>query len=402
MAADLIDLDTAWTLIERHTPQLGTETVRLANAAGRVLAVDVHADRDAPPFARAAMDGYAVRSGDVASAAPEAPTQLEVIGESRPGQAFTGAARPGTAVRVMTGAAVAAGWDAVVPVEETSGFGPGPVHVRRAVAPGMHIAPRASERRAGERIYAPGRVLGAMDIGALAMLGVGEIHVSRRPTVAVLSTGDELVPVDTLPDAWHIRDSNAPMVAALAARSATLLDVGTARDDREALAAAIGRGLAADLLFLSGGVSMGAYDFVGDVLAAAGVTLHFRRVSLQPGKPVTFGTHARGAVLALPGNPVSALTTFRLFGASVLARLQGARDTRPRWPRCRARFSWERRNPKCLVLPGRLADAGASVERVAYRGSGDLLAYADADCQIVLPEAITHLQPGDWVPVWPF
>ncbi len=398
MPESLIEVEAAWDRIEQLVQPLASEDVALGSAVGRVLASAVHCDRDYPPFARAAMDGFAVRAAEVAAARPGAAVQLQVIGECTPGIAFHGPARDGTAIRIMTGAAVPDGWDCVVPVEHTSGFGGETVQVTQALGAGDNIVPRGVERRAHERVYEPGRALAAADVGALAMLGTHRVHVHRLPTLAILSTGNELVSHDRAVEALQIRDSNAPMLAALAAARASVRMLGHAADSRQDLVAQIVRGLQSDLMIVTGGVSKGAYDFVGEVLQSAGVRLHFAGVSLQPGKPVAFGTHATGAVLALPGNPVSALTTFRLFGLPVLLRLQGALATRPVWTPLRARFSWVRRNPKCLVLPGRRDDG---VERVPYAGSGDLLAYARADCQIVLNRGIDRVEPGDMVPVWP-
>jgi molybdopterin molybdotransferase len=400
MGREQIAVEEAWRRIETAIEPLPAEKVRLEHASGRVIASPVHTDREYPPFDRAAMDGFAVRSVDVAAAAGS-PIGLEVVGESTPGRPFTGHPRPGTAVRIMTGAPVPAGWDSVVPVESTSGFASGPVQVRASSRPGENIVRRGVERASGEALFEPGHRLSVADIGILAMVGASELHVTRRPRVAVLSTGNELVRFDAAPNAVQIRDSNGPMLATLAAAEAEVTSATTAPDEPGALAAAIEAGLAADLFLTSGGVSAGAYDQVGSTLATAGVRSHFERVALQPGAPTLFGTHASGAVLALPGNPVSALVTFRLFALPALRRLQGEPDVRPRWERAEARFAWERRSAKCILFPGRRVAGGAAVERVPYAGSGDLLAYARADCHIVLPPEVPAIRPGDSVHVWP-
>jgi molybdopterin molybdotransferase len=299
----------------------------------------------------------------------------------------------------MTGAAVPEGWDAVVPVEEASGFAAAEVEIRATVSPDQNVTRRGRERRAGEALLAPGRRLGAADVGALAMVGAARPRVGRRARVAVLATGNELVAHDGSPGPFAIRNSNSPMLAALARPFAAGVELlGVARDERHAIEKALRHGLEADLLLVSGGVSMGAYDHVGECLEALGVRFEFRRVALQPGKPTAFGTHARGSVLALPGNPVSAFTTFRLFGACALRRLEGDAETRPAWDPRPARFAWKRHHAKALLLPGRCA--GGGVDRAPYAGSGDLLAYARADCQIVLLPDVRQVEPGDPVAVW--
>jgi molybdopterin molybdotransferase len=397
--SDWIGVEEAWERIEARLSPLGRERVPLDAAVGRVLAEEVRVDRDAPAFDRAAMDGFAVRAEAVQGASSAHPVRLAVVGESTPGRPYPGPPRPGS-VRIMTGAALPDGWDAVVPVEDTSGFAGAEVEIRAAVAPDQNVTRRASERRAGEALFGPGRRLGPVDVGALALVGAAHPQVGRRARVAVLATGNELLPHATSPGPFSIRDSNSPLLAALAGPFAAGVDwLGTARDERDELENALRRGLAADLLLVSGGVSMGAYDLVGECLVALGVRFEFRRVALQPGKPTGFATHAGGAVLALPGNPVSALTTFRLFGTCALRRLEGEARTRPDWERLPARFAWQRRHAKLLVLPGRRTPGG--VDRVPYAGSGDLLAYARADCQIVLGPDVERVEPGDAVSVWP-
>jgi molybdopterin molybdotransferase len=241
--------------------------------------------------------------------------------------------------------------------------------------------------------------LSAADVGALAMVGVDPVRVGRRPRVAVLATGDELVPHTTIdPAAVAVRDSNGPMMRALAAvYAASVLDLGRATDDPAVLDRAVARGLACDVLLVTGGISMGTSDHVGARLEAAGVEFRFRRLELQPGKPTALGVHPRGLVLALPGNPVSALVTFRLIAAPVLACLEGASACRPRTIPVTARFAWQRKHGKWLVLPGWMQDGG--VERIPYAGSGDLLAYARANAQILLPPERAQVIPGETVDV---
>lgn len=390
-----VDLQVAWQHIQAAIRPLGDEDVPLAAATGRVLRRDVCVDRDLPPFDRAAMDGFAVAAADVATV----PVRLQVAGESAPGVPFAPHVPRGAAVRIMTGAPVPGGCDAVVPVEDTSGFEGAAVEIRRGVQAGAHIAPQGSECSAGVVVLTAGVRLRPVDTGVLAMVGNAQVRVGRRPKVAILSTGNELVPHAETPGRYHIRNSNAPMLAALAAPDCEQVSLlGTARDDRADLQRCIALGLQADVLLVTGGVSMGAYDFVAAALELAGVRFAFRHVALQPGKPAAFGVHACGAVLALPGNPVSALTTFRLFARPALRLLAGETDVWPRFTPQAAGFAWERRHAKWLLLPGRRA--AGRVERVEYTGSGDLTAYAHADCQIVLPPGRTQVVPGDAVDTW--
>jgi molybdopterin molybdotransferase len=287
----------------------------------------------------------------------------------------------------------------VVPVEATSGFGAGEVEIRTAVQAGDNVTRRGRERRAQDELLTAGRRLTAADIGALALVGASSVRVGRRPRVAVLSTGNELVPHSTTPDAVHIRNSNGPMLGSLALPWAPdVQQLGVACASESDNEARLRSGLDCDVLLVSGGVSMGEYDFVAAALRRLGVRLHFDRVALQPGKPTTFGTHAGGAVLALPGNPVSALVTFRLFAIQACRRLEGEDQPRPSFEVAPAAFTWQRRHAKWLVLPARRTPVG--VELVPYAGSGDLLAYARADCQVVLESGVLQVQPGDAIRVW--
>ena len=394
-----IDLHAAWERLEAAVQPLGRERVPLSAAGGRVLAAPVDVDRDQPPFDRAAMDGYAVQAAALAGASAAAPVRLPVVGEATPGAPWAGDPGRG-AVRIMTGAPLPAGCDTIVPVEDTSGFGTDVVAVRIAQPPGKHIVWRAEERRCGETLLQAGHRLRAADLGMLSAVGLATVVVGRQPRVAVLVTGSELVPAAAAPGPAQIRDANGALLAALAAPyAASLTPLGIVRDDPAALGEQIDRGLAHDVLLVSGGVSMGAYDFVTPVLAARAVRVHFRRVAIQPGKPTAFATHARGCVLALPGNPVSALTAFRLFAAVVLRLLEGETQARPLWQQVRADFAWERVHRRWLFLPVRRTPAG--IERVPYAGSGDLMAYARAEGQVVLAPDVARVAVGEPVTFWP-
>lgn len=400
MAHDWIDVREAWECIEQQVEVLGDESCGLEHLLGRVLAAPVKADRDFPPFDRSAMDGFAVRAEDIAAATTDSPVALQVIGEATAGEDCTAEAAPGKTVRIMTGAAVPLGWDAVVPVEQTSGFAADPVQIQQALPKGSNVAPRGCERRQGNLVFDTGHRMNTTDIGGLAMLGVRRHQTFCQPDVSILATGNELVEQSLDPGPLQIRNSNTPMLEALLQGYArNIRALGVAPDTRKALAESLRDGLRSEVLFLTGGVSAGAYDFVEDVLEELGVDIKFRQVAVQPGKPVTFGVHAKGYVMALPGNPVSAWTTFRLFGLPLLLRLQGAAPIRPQFESCHADFTWQRRNPKWILVPGVRRDGRVALS--PYTGSGDLLALTAADGQVVLSPEVESIAPGDPVSFWP-
>src|SRR4051794_1329580 len=297
---------------------LDTETVPVAAALGRVLAEPVQAAGDVPPFANAAMDGYAVRSGPAGRA-------LRIVGESRagaPGEATVG---DGEAVRISTGAMIPPGADAVLQVELVSVDGDR-VTLDDDVAPGRNLRAAGEDMRAGTTVLEPGTRLGAAELGVAVTAGRGELRAGRRPKVAVVATGDELVAPGTALAPGQIHDSNAVTLAALArAAGAEVGETARAGDTREQTERALASALdGADVLVVSGGVSVGPHDHVKPALEALGVEQRFWRVALRPGKPTWFGTRADQLVFGLPGNPVSSMVTFHLFARPALLALQGA------------------------------------------------------------------------------
>lgn len=296
---------------------LDAEAVPLAEAAGRTLAEAMVARRTQPPFPASAMDGYAVRATDVANP----PATLRVIGMSAAGHGFSGAVGAGEAVRIFTGAPVPAGADAVLIQENAEAPDAGFVVAKAAVAAGRNIRPAGFDFHEGERLLEAGRVFGPRELSIAAAMGHGAVSVRRWPRVAILSTGDELVPPGVEPGPDQIVASNGPGIAAYAALCGALpLDLGIASDDLGQLAAAVDRALAADadVLVTLGGASVGDHDLVGKALAERGMDLGFWRIAMRPGKPLMFGTIARAGsaplrVLGLPGNPVSSMVCALLF-----------------------------------------------------------------------------------------
>jgi molybdopterin molybdotransferase len=336
MSEQLLSVARAREIVLAQVAPLPTESLPVELALDRVLAADVIALGDVPPFACSAMDGFAIHAGP-------ADRTLAVVGESRAGSPSDRTLSSGEAIRISTGAAVPGGADAVIRQEDVDAS-QAEVRLHAATSPGQNVRPAGEDIRAGETVLRRGTALGVPELGVAVGAGAGNLDVSRAPRVAIISTGDELrAPGDPL-GPGEIHNSNAVMLAALAARCGAIpVQTERVKDSREATEAALEEALrAADVLVITGGVSVGPHDHVKPSLAALNVKEHFWRVALQPGKPTWFGTRGGKLVFGLPGNPVSAVVTFTLFVRPALAALQGANEERG---------------------PRRLAELGVSIAR---------------------------------------
>lgn len=313
-------------LSEAATRPVGAERVGLGEALGRVLAIDLVAGMALPPFANSQMDGFALRSSDVAAASGEAPVALRIAGTIAAGAAPGSAVQPGTAFRIMTGAALPEGADAVVRSEDTTVEG-GIVHVTVAAAPGEFVRPVGEDVQAGERVLEKGRVLGSAEIGMAAALGRPALEVAVRPRVAILSTGDEIVEVGQPLRPGTIHNSNAwSLAAACREVGAEPVLLPIAPDDPRSLRDALAVAGAFEVGLSTGGVSVGDFDHVKDVMAEVGLERRFWRVAQKPGKPLVFAVGGRSLFFGLPGNPVSALVCFAVYVGPALRRMLGRGD----------------------------------------------------------------------------
>jgi molybdopterin molybdotransferase len=323
--AKLIEFEEARTLVLECAPPLGPETVALSDALGRVLAEEVRAPGDVPPFDSSAMDGFAVRAGD-----SRAGALLRIVDESRAGAPAGATIRAGEACAISTGAAIPPGADAVVRVEDTRRQD-GTVELLVSVEPGRDLRHAGDDVRAGALVLEPGVRIGPAELGVLASVGSASVLAGPRPRVAVVTTGDELVGVDAQLTPGAVRNSGAYVIPALAERAGgRTVSVAHARDDPALIRAAIATALDADVTVITGGMSVGRHDHVSDVLASLGVTRRFAGVALKPGKPLSFGTRGATLVFGLPGNPVSSLVTFLLFARPALQALAGESPQRQR------------------------------------------------------------------------
>lgn len=379
-----------------HVRASRAETVKLLDGLDRTLAEAVVADRDQPPFTRSTRDGFACLAADLATERP-----LVIAGRVRAGQVWTGAPlERGQAIEIMTGAPVPAGADCVLMVEHAR-VEAGQVTPLRTVQAGDNLVPAGAEARAGAMLIEPGTRISPQHIALAAACGYEAVSVHTRPRVAILATGDELVPVGQKPLPHQIRNSNSYSLAAQVTRRGGVPVVHPAVPDTlEASEAAIGAALGCDLLLLSGGVSMGKYDFVEQALAEFDAEFFFTGARIQPGKPVVFGRLPKQGLyfFGLPGNPISTLVTFALFAAPMVAALAGDKDPGPEFAEARLAEVVESRPGLTRFLPARLeADAAeASIRPVSWHGSGDQSAAARTNCFLVAPEGI-RLEPGDAV-----
>lgn len=397
----MISVAEAIRIVKEQTQPLPVESVALGEARGRVLAEDIIADSDLPPFDRALMDGYAVRAADTASV----PARLRIVGESAAGSGWGGEIQPGEAVRIMTGAPVPAGADSVQQVEVTSEFEDGTiVEIARATAPGQFITKRATEIQAGAIVLRAGERINAAMMAALASFGYAEVKVGRRPRVVVLATGSELVPINEKPDTDQIRDSNSYSLTAYAELAGAKVErLPLAGDDPEQLKKVISASAErADVLILSGGVSMGLYDFTKVALRELDAEIFFERVSLRPGKPTVFGRLGRTLVFGLPGNPVSVSVTFNLFARTALWAMQGASEAAMVEEHAVLTRGVKGAVERASYLPAQLTTDEKGhllAEPLKWGGSSDFVAFTRATALIIVPEGVKMLDAGTGVKI---
>ena len=376
---------------------LGPETVLLPDALGRALHEPVRAERALPPWDNSAMDGYALQAADAAT--PGAA--LEVVGTIAAGHPATARLERGQAMRIMTGAPLPEGANAVVMRERTREEG-GRVHLEIAVHPGDHVRGRGDDLGPGDTVLEPGDLVGPGEIGLCAALGRSTLSVHRRPVVAIVSTGDELVEIDQTPGPGQIVNSNAHAMAALV-RNAGGLPIlhPIVRDDPAALRARFAEALAADVVVSIGGVSVGEFDYVKEALAAAGLSLDFWKVAMQPGKPVAFGLAGRRLGFGLPGNPASAMVSFHLFVGPALRRLGGRRSglLLPRVPCALGEGAKKDAGRRFYLRVRAVRDGAGLVARPLTRqGSGMLRSMVGVNALVELAEERTTFAAGEELP----
>ena len=402
----MLSVSEARARILEHFAPLPVETVPLGAAARRVLAADLTAPRDLPPFANSSMDGYAVRSAEAA-----AGVSLPVSADVPAGTGIPAPLAAGTAARIMTGAAMPPGADAVVPVEDTDDRreragepAPARVTINRAPDAGAYVRPVGQDLRAGQAVLAAGTPLGASTLGLLAALGYAQVPVYRRPRVAVFSTGDELRPVEAPLGPGQIHDTNGhTLAAAIEQYGGEALRLGIVGDQLDAVRARLraAQEQGADLILSSAGVSVGAYDVVKAAIELDGA-LNFWRVRMRPGKPLAFG-HVHGVpYFGLPGNPVSALMTFEVFVRPALLKLAGRR----RWDKLAVSATLaepmesDGRETYMRVVVTRQPGGGYVARTAGDQGSAVLSALARANGLLILPEGVTRPSPGAQFTVW--
>lgn len=412
----VMTFEEARRTVERHASGIAaheTETVDLLYAAGRVLAEPIGADRDIPPFPRSTRDGYALRSADLATV----PTRLKLIGEIKAGPSD----RPRTlgsreTYSIMTGAPVPDGADAVVMIEYTSNEADF-VEIRRSASHGENIVPQGAEAKRGSELLDRGRRLNESAIALAASVGKPRVRVFTRPCVAILTTGDEIVGLDEVPGPWQIRNSNSYSLAVqIQQAGGDPIALPVASDESSRLRQLIEQGFQSDLLIMTGGVSMGRYDLVEQVLAELKAEFFFTGAKIQPGRPVVFGRVPYGVgasagkssamnryFFGLPGNPVSSMVTFELFARPVLEALAGMKARPLTFAHARLKTEIRVKPGLTRFLPAVLSGdyADSYVELVPWQGSGDIAAHARSNCYIVIPSDRDCVSAGEWVAILP-
>lgn len=385
----MLKISEAIEIIRRETAPLKAEKINLADAAGRVLAEDVVSDTDLPPFDRSQMDGYAVRVGDTNNA----PVKLKIVGESAAGKGWHRQLKSGQAVRIMTGAPVPRGADAVQKIELTKEDGKF-VEILAPAETAKFIVARAAEIKKGETVFKSGEIITEGMLAALASFGYAKVKVAKQPQVGILVTGSEIVPVGKTPKRDQIRDSNSTLLRAGVQKCGIKAAVfSPAGDDLGKLKKAIaGAAKNCDLLVISGGVSVGKYDFTKAALQDLGAEIFFEKLSLKPGKPAVFARLGKTIVFGLPGNPVSVAVTFHLFVRTAILLMQSANDCELKAGHAVASGKIKGAKERDSMLPARVEtdDKGMLlIESLRFTGSSNFIAFARANALVFVPQGKT-------------
>ncbi|HSG43228.1 MAG TPA: gephyrin-like molybdotransferase Glp [Anaerolineales bacterium] len=406
----LLSVEQARKRILSHFQPITIEEKSLLDCIHRVLAMDIVAADDLPLFDNSSMDGFALRAADSSNAAPASPLTLNVVADIPAGSTPTISLSSGQAARIMTGAQMPTGADSVIPVEFTDfndrSAGTAPpktVTITRSVQENENVRPRGMDVRTGDVILKPGVRLNAQSIGILAMLGFAEVDVYKRPRVALLSSGDELLEIGAPLESGKIRDSNSSMLAALVqSANAEVIRLGIAKDTRESVTTLLEKAVTqnVDVILTSAGVSVGAFDYVKEVVEANG-NLNFWRVNMRPGKPLAFGEYKSIPFIGLPGNPVSAFVGFEVFVRSTLGKLSGLSDGSRQTVRVRCEeeiLSDGRESYLRAVIHEN--KGGFSARLTGHQGSGNLLSLVQANALLIIPAGVKSVPAGREVSAW--
>jgi molybdopterin molybdotransferase len=397
----MISVEKALQTILASVSPLGMEKVGILSALGRVIGEDIYAGRDIPPKDNSAMDGYAVRAADIVGASEKNPVMLEIIEDLPAGSIPQKSVGKGKAARIMTGAFVPEGADAIVAMENTRREN-GRVAVLAGVNEGKDIRRAGEDVQLGERVIAKGETVRPAHIGMLASLGRSFILAHQKPIIAIVSSGDELVDIDETPTQWKIISSNSYSLAALVIESGAIpMQMGIARDKREDLVDKFRAAMRADLILSSGGVSVGDFDLVKDVMKQEGNRMQFWQVAMKPGQPLAFGSLENVPVIGLPGNPVSSMISFEQFARPAILKMMGRKNLFRRTIKARLTEEITKKPGKRHFIRGiieRTSD-GYIARTTGEQGSGILKSMVKANGLIILPEKITKAGVGEEVTV---
>jgi molybdopterin molybdotransferase len=399
----MLSVHEARERILSHFQPTATETIPLTASAKRILGVDITAPHDIPLFDNSAMDGFAIRTEDTHAS----PTTLSVVADIPAGATPTVTLAPGQAARIMTGAQMPAGANAVIPVEDTDvqhhtagTSAPKTISFKKTLKAGDNLRERGGDMRAGEIVLQKGRTLKPQDLGLLATLGMAQVAVHQKPRVALFSSGDELLTVDAPLEPGKIRDSNSyTLSSAIENAGADVLRLGVAKDSREDITALFDKAVNehVDLIVSSAGVSVGAFDFIKEVIEANG-SMDFWRVNMRPGKPLAFGQYRGINFIGLPGNPVSAFVGFEVFARPVLGRMSGSMDgNKPHVKvRCEEQIESDGRE-SYLRAKLRSENDILLAKLTGHQGSGNLLSLVQADALLIIPAGVKCVPAGQEV-----